>query len=270
MSQVDRCLDVLELLTSAPSGLPLSAVAEQLNLPKSVAHRWLTFLAGRGYVAQDAATGRYGLTLRLSLMGIRYLSTVRLTEIGQPILDELAAKGGELIRMTVRDGDRLVWAGRAQGARTGLLYDPEMGNEARLYCTATGHAFLAALPQDEAFRLVLQQGFDIGTPGPNAPRSLGELRPRIETARRQGYAVIVHGGTLGTAAAAAAVTTLQDGVVVPVGTVSIAGPAVRLSEERLHAFARDELVPAARKLGELWPLRRYIHGRPAAAYEGAA
>jgi DNA-binding IclR family transcriptional regulator len=270
MSQVDRCLDVLELLTSAAVGLPLSTVAERLNLPKSVAHRWLTFLVGRGYVAQDSGTGRYGLTLRLSLMGVRYLSTVRLTEIGQPILDELAVRGGELIRMTVRDGDRLVWAARAQGARTGLLYDPEMGHEARLFCTATGHAFLAALPQDEAFRLVLQQGFDIGSTGPNAPRSLEALRPFIERAQQQGYAVVADGGTLGTAAGAAAITAMQDGSPVPVGTVSIAGPTVRLSPERLHAFARDHLVPAARRLGEIWPLRRYVHGRPTPAFEGAA
>ena len=60
MSQVDRCLDVLELLSTAATGLPLSTVAEQLNLPKSVAHRWLTFLAGRGYVAQAIVMEKAG------------------------------------------------------------------------------------------------------------------------------------------------------------------------------------------------------------------
>ena len=51
-----RTLDILELLSDAPDGLALSAIAARLTLPKSVAHRLLAGLGERGFVEQNAAT----------------------------------------------------------------------------------------------------------------------------------------------------------------------------------------------------------------------
>jgi DNA-binding IclR family transcriptional regulator len=255
--QVERCFEVLELLAGAANGLGLTVIANRLELSKSAAHRLLAILVERGFVAQEAASERYGLTFRLPMLGVQYLSLTKLTDVTRPVLERVAAATGELVRLTIRDGDRLSWAAKAQGARSGLVYDPEMGREARLFCTATGHAFLAALAEEEGLRLVLQQGFALGTVGPEAPSSLAELRPFVEAARRKGYAVVYDSGTAGTAAAAAAIRTGAGGTDV-VGTISIAGPTARLTRDGLERFAREQLVPAARELAAVWPLQRYL------------
>jgi len=82
-----------------------------------------------------------------------------IVDIAQPLLDRLAATSGELVRLSIVDGDRLTWVARAQGARRGLRYDPDMGMDATLSCTATGHAWLLTMTDEEALQRVARQGF---------------------------------------------------------------------------------------------------------------
>jgi DNA-binding IclR family transcriptional regulator len=143
-----------------------------------------------------------------------------------------------LVRLGVIDGDRQTWVAKAQGARPGLRYDPDMGMEAPLASTASGHAWLACLTDERAIELVLHQGFgDAEALGPNAPRTVQALQKRLRLARERGYAWVVDSSAPGTAAMAAAIRHPVAGGVV--GVVSVAGPSVRLTEARIH-----ELAPA--------------------------
>jgi IclR family transcriptional regulator, acetate operon repressor len=247
-SLVDRVLRILELLAHNARGLSLQEIAGPLDVPKSAAHRLLGELARHRYVLQDPATGRYRLTTRLTSLGFRYLADSGIADIAQPVLDRLAAETGELVRLGIIDGDRQTWVAKAQGARSGLRYDPDMGREAQLSCTASGHAWLACLPDEEAIALVLRQGF--GRPdeyGPNAPRTIDALRRQLRLARERGYSWVVDSSAPGTAAMAAAVRHPGNRRVI--GVVSVAGPSVRLTETRMHALA-PLLLSAAAELSE--------------------
>jgi len=243
-SAIDRALEIVELLAAHPTGMPLGAVKDSLDIPKSAAHRLLAALAARGYVRQDAETGRYLLTTKLVSLGFRYLSRSGVVDIVQPTLDRLAQETGELVRLGVIDGDRQTWVAKAQGARPGLRYDPDMGMEAPLASTASGHAWLACLTDERAIELVLRQGFgEVDVPGPNAPRTVQALQKRLRLARERGYAWVVESSAPGTAAMAAAVRHPLTGGVV--GVVSVAGPSVRLTEARMHELAPAMLAAAA-------------------------
>ncbi|MBU1329868.1 MAG: IclR family transcriptional regulator [Gammaproteobacteria bacterium] len=245
-SQIERVLNVLESLTVDARGLPLQALADQLAIPKSATHRLLAELVRLGYVRQDEQTSRYRLTTRLVAQGFRYLASSG-ADVVQPILDELAEQTGELVRLGVIEGARQTWLAKSQGARGGLRYDPDMGREAPLFYTASGHAWLASLDDAEALALVQQQGIaDPAAFGPNAPRSLDELLERLALARSQGYAWVSESASLGTSAVAAVVHHPQQGRVI--GVLSVAGPSARLTLERLHAVA-PLLLRAADELG---------------------
>lgn len=243
-SILDRAFAALEQLAAAPAGVALGALADALGVPKSGAHRLLGALAARGYVRQDAVSGRYLLTTRLPALGFRYLAAAGLVDLVQPVLDGLAAATGELVRLGVVDGDRQTWVAKAQGARPGLRYDPDMGGDAPLATTATGQAWLACLPDDDALALVARQGFPGPFPrGPGAPRTLKALLERLHAARRRGYALVVESSAPGTAAMAAAIRhPATQGVV---GTVSVAGPSVRLTQPRMRELAPALLAAAA-------------------------
>lgn len=242
---LERTLGILELLTSQGEAMELGAIAERLDVPPSAVHRLLGDLMRCGYVTQPRGHGSYVLTTKLVSLGLTYLGKTGIVDIGQPLLEELAAASGELVRLSVLDGDRLTWVARAQGARQGLRYDPDMGNDARFSCSSAGWALLAALPDDEALGLLTRQG--VGDPtdyGPQAPTSIDAVMRAVRATRKRGYSVTVDTYTAGLSAMAAPVRLA--GQARPLGMVSIAGPTVRFSQERMHALAPELLATAAR------------------------
>jgi DNA-binding IclR family transcriptional regulator len=263
MSNLDRGLDVLELLVPHGEGLPLSTIAARLDLPKSGAHRLLAALVQRGYVRQDPRSQGYALTLRVAALGFEVLAASRIPDVCQPVLDRLAAVSGELVRLTVAEAEGLTWVARAQGAQFGLRYDPEMGTRAALHVTAVGQAWLASLPEDRAVRLALAQaGFgDPGRYGPNALRTVPALLAKLAETSARGWGMVVEEAERGAAAMAMAVRDGSDPAAAVVGTVSIAGPSVRHTVERMQALA-PHLAAAAAELSRLWPMRRYTAARP--------
>jgi len=187
---LERTLGILELLSSQEQGVELAVLADKLNMPKSAAHRLLADLSRFGYVRQTRDMGEYVLTTKLVSLGLTYLSKTGVIDVAQPLLDRLAEQTGELVRLSVVDGDRLIWVARAQGARQGLRYDPDMGSIARLSCSSSGLAWLSTMKDDDALALVSQQG--LGTPqefGPNAPKSLKAFLKVLQDTRKQGYSL---------------------------------------------------------------------------------
>jgi IclR family transcriptional regulator, acetate operon repressor len=228
---LERTLAILEYLAARADGAPMASIADETGIPRSAAHRLLADLARCGYVRQTRAHGDYVLTTKLVSLGLSYLSSTGVVDIAQPLLDQLAETSGELVRLSVVDGERLTWVARAQGARRGLRYDPDMGMDAKLSCTATGHALLLTLTDEEALQRVARQGF--GAPadfGPNAPTTVRALLKLIHAARTRGFSMIDEVFAPGMTAMAAPVLHRDKSVI---GVISIAGPRVRLTEKRM-------------------------------------
>ena len=242
---LERTLGILELLSEQGQGMELVAIADRLNMPKSAAHRLLVDLIRLGYVRQARDLGEYVLTTKLVSMGLSYLSQTGVIDVAQPLLDRLAEQTGELVRLSVVDGDRLTWVARAQGARQGLRYDPDMGSIARLSCSSSGWAWLSTLKDDEALKLVTQQG--LGMPqefGPNAPKNLKVFLKALQDTRKAGFALTEETYTAGLNAIAVPVG-LQGQT--PMGTISVAGPSSRLTRDRMLTIA-PQMISAAAQL----------------------
>lgn len=256
IAAVERALKVLEALAGEPDGVDLSLLAERLGLPLSATHRLLATLAERGFVTQDAQSGAYALTLKLSQLAFRDLDQRGLPDAGQIVLDKLARETREYCRLAVVEGESLVWIARAQGATAGLRYEPPMGTDIVLHATATGKAWLASLPEAQALRIVCARGFaGDGRTGPNALGDVDALRAHLAATREAGIALAVEEGEVGTVAMA---TTFRSGpnAEAPVaGTLSVAGPLARMQEERRGPIAQA-LRQAAVEMAEIWPLRR--------------
>ena len=260
-SAVEKSLAILDRLALSPKGAQVSAIASALDQPVSGVHRALRELERLGFVRQLRNQGEYALTIKLAAMGLGFLGRSGITDIAQPILDDLAAETGELIRMSVRDGHDLTWVAVAQGARGGLLYDPaaEHGLTAHLPSTATGLAYMSTLPEDDALLLIGQQGVQ-RTDGPvatRAPASVAEVMEGVRLARERGYSVSIDTYLDGMAAMAMPVRHPDTGLVL--GCVSVAGPSVRLNPEKVEDTASTMRVHAER-LGAAADGSRYFAG----------
>ena len=244
---LDRGLALLEQLVGQPEGVGLSALKDELAMPAGACHRLLQVLVERGYVRQAHAQGPYLLTTRIASMGLAHLSSSGIVDIAEPILERLAQQSGELVRLSIVDDGRLTWVAKAQGLRKGARYDPDMGMDAMLSCTASGHAWLLTLSDERALELVSRQGFGASKDyGPNAPTTVKALLGFLHAARVRGYAMIDEVFAPGMTAIAAPV--LRRGRAA--GVISIAGPRSRLDASRLHALA-PALLAAAAELGPM-------------------
>jgi IclR family transcriptional regulator, acetate operon repressor len=244
---LDRGLSILEQLAVHPDGLPLAVLASELDIPLSACHRLLGDMQRRGYVRQARSHGDYLLTTKIVSLGLGYLSGAGIVDIAEPLLERLAHASGELVRLSIVDDERLTWVAKAQGVRKGLRYDPDMGMDARLSCTATGHAWLLTMNDERALELVMKQG--LGSPkdyGAKAPTTVKALLGFLHAARVRGYAVIDEVFAPGMAAIAAPVFKRSQAI----GVISIAGPRIRLTLERMHELA-PLLLAAAAELGSI-------------------
>lgn len=247
----DRGLAILEVLATSAEGVPLTEISEKLRIPRSATHRLLNTLCENGYARQEQERGTYVLTSKLQVLAFTHLSADGTIDAVQPVLNRLAADVGELVRLSVMDEERLTWVARAQGTRSGLRYDPDMGMAAKLSCSATGYAWLATMNNEQALALVDQQGF--GTTqeyGPNAPQTVGALLQSIESARTLGYALAIQ--TFADWMSAIAVPLRHPVSQKVIGVVSVAGPVFRLSEARLHQIA-PSLIVAVEEIQQLIP-----------------
>lgn len=251
-SVLEKSLAILELMVEHPEGMQVSAIAKHLDMPVSGTHRTLRELARLGYVRQERDQGDYTLTIRLAALGLNFLGRSGVTDIAQPILNRLAQISGELIRLSVLDDRGLTWVGVAQGATVGLRYDPgrEQGMRAHPATTAAGHALLSTLPDDDILALVGQTGLhpEGAQPTPGAPKTIAGLMTAISDTRKRGYSVSVNSYLDGMGAMAVPVRAggVADGRVL--GCLSIAGPAVRLPENRMADLA-PALFDAAHDIG---------------------
>jgi DNA-binding IclR family transcriptional regulator len=256
----ERCLAILETLVDEPAGLPLSAIAQRLELPVSATHRLLTVLVQKRYLRQDQITERYAPTMLLAALGLRLLESTNLTETCQPILEDLAAKVGELVRLAVLENEHLTWVAKAQGARNSIRYDPISGRNVPLHATAMGKAYLSSLPEEMAVKLVEERGFQGHLVGPRALKSIPELREQLRLTRERGFAIVEEEAEAGISAVATLVRDHSQPKHPVVGAISIGGPSFRLSRETLVSF-RDPLLETAERLSEIWPVRSYMSAK---------
>jgi IclR family transcriptional regulator, acetate operon repressor len=251
----ERCLAIIELLADGAGSLSLGAISERLALPKSGAHRLLATLVDLGWAEQDPSTGFYRLTMRLAVLGQQFYLATGIPDICQPLLDRLARESREFARLAVVNGHSLVWVAHAQGASGGLVYQPSLSsNTVPLYATASGKVWLATLGSEQAVRMIVRNhGLDDADRyGPNVLRTIDAVLRDVKRTAQRGYGIAESEAEPGVNAVAAAICSTVDGRAM--GTVSVAGPSVRMTDARMQELA--VLVRrCAGDLARLWPLR---------------
>ena len=243
---LERTLGVLELLAANAHGLLLFEIADSLHIPRSATHRVLSSLIEHGYVRQEREQGAYQLTAKIASLAFTFLAGSGITDFAQPLLDRLARESSELVRLAMIDGRELIWVAKAQGSQHGLRYDPDMGQVGRLSCSASGHAWLSCLPDDEARTLVEKQGYGLRKDyGPRAPENWPALLKFLRQTRKRGVSICIQTYTPWMSSTAAPIRHPKTGEVT--GAVVIAGPDIRLTEERMLQMA-PALLQTAQEL----------------------
>ena len=150
VQSIDRVLEILETLSTAPLGMSLSDLATATNLHVSTTHRLVNVLTEHGYALKDSSSGKYRLTLRTFEIGSRVSSVWNLLSAAKPHLDELAAECQEAVHLVERDGMGIVYLYKAEPFQQLVRMSSHVGLRNPMYCTGVGKSILSLLPQDEA------------------------------------------------------------------------------------------------------------------------
>src|SRR5438128_629402 len=99
-----RASGLLDMLGASPEALGVSALSEQLHLPKSTVARYLSVLNELGFVQQSPGDQRYRLGPKLYILGRAVPLDTLVRDAARPHLMALTEAMGETTILTVVDG----------------------------------------------------------------------------------------------------------------------------------------------------------------------
>lgn len=234
---VVKGLKVLEALAFSDGACALTDMAKQCGLSKSNAHRLLRTLEECGYVRRDPKTRTYESTLRMWELGTRVFNQLDLRSLAVPHLRQLARSTKESVHLSVFDEGEVVYVDKVDSIHAVRAY-VGVGDRAPAYCTATGKAILAVLPDETVERICTH----LKRYTPNTATTLRKLRADLDVIRKQGYAVTCGEWRPGVLGIAASIRSPSGSVV---GGIGIAGP-----EDRMRQADSEKQVAAVLKAAE--------------------
>jgi IclR family KDG regulon transcriptional repressor len=234
---VVKGLKMLEALALSDGPCALTDMAKYCGVTKSNAHRLLKTLEECRYVRQDPKTRAYEPTLRLWELGTRVFNRLDLRIVAAPHLRTLARMTKESVHLSAFDDGEVIYLDKVDSVHAVRAYIG-IGDRAPAYCTATGKAVLAFMPE-EVIERTCRDLKRFTTKTTVDPR---KLRAELTRIRDRGYAVTLgewRGGVLGIAAPIRS----PSGVVV--AGIGIAGPEERMREADAEEQAAAVLKAAA-------------------------
>jgi len=211
--------------------ISLTEIASELGVAKSTVHGHLISLQERDFAIQT--DDGYDLGLRFLDYGLESRRRQALFEFGRGKVDELAEQTGERSWCVTEEDGKAIYLYGATGKHA--VSSPEdTGTRRPLHHIAAGKAILANLPPERVDEVVDQHGIAAATDHTITDRE--GLEEELTKIRERGVAYNLQEGILGVHAIAAPVLDTDGSVF---GAISIAGPANRLTEERLGSELRD-------------------------------
>ena len=246
---------ILELVAGEAEGARVTDLATTLGLNRAIPHRILAELCELGYVVQDPTTERYRAAFKLGSLGLRQLETAGISRWAREDLEGLASATKELVRLAVVSGTTLLLVAKAQGADSTLTIGATLRSATVPFASANGKAWLSTLPEDEALQLLLSRG--LGPTSARTPPRFDEVVEEIAQAKRIGYSLIEEELEVGVNAIAVPIVPPGSRQGRAVGTLSVAGPSVRVSAGVLISFV-PALYAVAERLGCEWHVYVYL------------
>ncbi|MEU6083322.1 IclR family transcriptional regulator [Streptomyces sp. NPDC047108] len=224
---IRRAAAVLAAVGARNGALRLAELDDVVGLAKTTTHRIVNALAEERMLRIDA-DGRIWLGSALSALA--GAAATGLVDELRPTIKELQQEVDETVDLSVLEGNAARFVDQVQSTQP-LRAVSAVGTAFPLHCTANGKAFLAAMP-DEAAERLLPSRLEGLTPATITSKE--RLLAELVTVREEGLAFDREEHTTGIAAIGAVVT--RDGV--PVAAISMPVPAERFAERETHLAER--------------------------------
>ncbi len=237
---VDRAARILLMLAGGTQGMTLAEVASSTGWHKSSVHKILMTLSRHGFLERDEATKRYSPGISLVRCGQSVLSQLQVSPSAKSYLKELADFSGETANLAILRGTKMVIVDVMESP-VELRVSPPIGTMDPVTAKSNGKAVLAWLPEDKVSEFLKRDGLPPRTRNSITKERL--YRNELAAVRRQGYATDFEEFQEGISAVSAPILNSEGQVT---GTLSIIGPAFRMTKEKMQLFGLKCAELAAR------------------------
>lgn len=250
---VERLLAIIEVLSNASaSGLRLTDVIEATELGKTTVHRLLNGLADQGLVDYDGETGRYFVGIKILSWASAARNRFSIARLAEPALIRLARQTEDTVYLIGRAGDETVCLDCREGSFPIKALTLNAGERRPLGIGAGSLAILAAMPDDEVERILLQQA----EARSRYSFSEAKLREMVKATRRNGYSyndihIFEHMKDLTGMAAVAVAIRRSDGA--PVAALHVTSITSRMAPARRENIVATLMQERAQLEEELQP-----------------
>lgn len=242
LQTLERGLDVIAAFSGRGPLLTLSEIANVTGLSKPIVRRVMLTLERLGYAR--ATANRFALTPKVLALGYAYLSSVRLTDVARPLMEELTDKLGVGTSLAALDGPDVVYIDRIQRGRVTSI-NLAVGTRLPAHATSMGHVLLAyAAPSDVEAVLA-----------PSSLEALTEwtitdpaaLRERLALVRERGWDAVDQELELGRRSAAAPIFDSEGRVI---AALALSCGTLQCPMERLTGEILPPLRETARTISK--------------------
>jgi IclR family acetate operon transcriptional repressor len=226
VQSLDRALRILAIVAEG-SGLSLSEIAAQSGLAASTAYRMLTTLENHGMVEFDSSDQLWSIGVETYRMGAAFLRRRKLVDRARVVMQELMEKTGETANLGVAEDDCVVFVSQVETHQAiRAFFRP--GTRSPFHASGIGKAVLAHLDGERVATIIRKSGLEAFTEKTLA--SLPALNRDLAAVKSRGWSVDDEERHPGMRCVAAAIFN-EFGE--PIGGVSVSGPTVRVTPERL-------------------------------------
>lgn len=234
---VERALEVLLCFSLQTPELSMTQIAERVGMNKSTVHRLLGTLEKMRFVQRDPLSGLYQPGIRLLQLAYLTLEHNDLRNLAHPFMVQLSELLQENVNLSTMDNDSLIYLHVVEGSQRVKLA-AAAGQRLPAFCTASGKAILAFLPEDKA-RQILNHTIKQYTS--LTITSMEKIFNNFKHVQDHGYATSIQEFEDGINAVAA---PIFDPNHVPIASISVAGPAYRLTENKMKEISSSVIKTA--------------------------
>ena len=243
VQSVDRTLTILEVLSDYSDGLGITEISERVNLHKSTVYRLLSTLIYKGYVVQDEESSKYKITFKLFELGSKKVDKLDLLKSSKPYTKMLMESVNEVVHLIIREDNEIVYIDKVEANNT-ISMKSRIGNRAPMYCTATGKAMLAFLPEEEILKI--WKSSKIIRLTENTITDFILYKKELQEIKKIGYAIDDEENEMGVKCVGAPILNIKGDVA---GAISVSGPIHRITEDKMD-FISKEVIKYANMISE--------------------
>jgi DNA-binding IclR family transcriptional regulator len=237
---VDRAARILLMLATGTREMSLAEITAATGWHKSSVHKILITLSRHGFLERNEASRRYSLGIALARCGQAVLSNLPVSQSAKSCLKELADFSGETANLAILRNNKMVIVDVTESP-VELRVSPPVGTMDSVTTKSNGKAVLAWLPENRIAEIIKTEGLPAKTRNSITKKKL--FRNELAAVRKQGYAVDYEEFQEGINAVSAPIFNSEGQVM---GTLSVIGPAFRMTKEKMQLYGRKCAEAAAR------------------------